>query len=130
MATLLPISVDPNDPEPPYAQIRDQIAAMVRCGSLAVGLRLPSVRRLATDLALAPGTVARAYRELEAGGLIDTRGRHGSYVADPGDQAAASRQRLARAADQYARLSGELGIKPDTAIEQVEQALRDLFRAG
>lgn len=128
MAGLLPITVNPSNPDPPYAQIRDQITAMVRSGSLPVGARLPSVRRLASDLSLAPGTVARAYRELEAGGLIDTRGRHGSYVSNPADQAADNRQRLARAARQYAQLARELGVQPDAAVDNIEQALRDLFR--
>jgi DNA-binding transcriptional MocR family regulator len=49
---------------------------------LPPGTRLPPVRRLAGDLGLAPNTIARAYRELERDGYIETGGRHGTYVAD------------------------------------------------
>ena len=47
------------------------------------GTRLPSIRQLAGDLGLAGGTVARAYRELEQEGVVATRGRHGTVVAEP-----------------------------------------------
>jgi len=46
------------------------------------GDRLPTVRGLADTLGLAPNTVARAYRELEAGGWIVGKGRAGTFVAD------------------------------------------------
>ena len=66
------ISVDGTDPTPPFEQIRRQLAAQIRSGVLTTDSRLPSVRQLAGDLALAPGTVARAYSELEAEGLVET----------------------------------------------------------
>lgn len=61
------VRVDTTSQVPPYEQIRAQLAALIVTGRLAEGDRLPTVRQLATDLGLAPGTVARAYRELEAG---------------------------------------------------------------
>ena len=66
----------------PYEQIRSQVVAHVAAGRLRVGDRLPTIRALATDLGLAPGTVARAYRELEAAGVVTTRRRAGTVVAD------------------------------------------------
>lgn len=74
------ITLDPTDGPPPYEQIRTQIAAHVDSGELQPGDRLPTVRRLADDLGVATNTVARAYRELEATGVIETRGRAGSFV--------------------------------------------------
>lgn len=67
------VRVDTASQVPPYAQIRAQLGALIVTGQLAEGERLPTVRQLATDLGLAPGTVARAYRELEAAELIRTR---------------------------------------------------------
>lgn len=64
------ISVDPAAPTPPFEQIRRQIAAAARSGALPAGRRLPSIRQLAGDLRIAPGTVARAYKELEGDGII------------------------------------------------------------
>lgn len=74
------ISLDHGSTVPPYEQIRVQIAANVESQALQPGDRLPTVRRLAEDLGVAPGTVARAYRELEQSGVIETRGRGGSFV--------------------------------------------------
>lgn len=76
------ISVDPGDRKPPYQQIRIQILTAVTEGSSAPGTRLPTVRQLAADLGLAVNTVARAYRELERDGAIETRGRKGTFVGD------------------------------------------------
>ena len=76
------ISVDPTLREPPYQQIWMQVVAAVATGSLAAGTRLPTIRQLAADLDLAAGTIARAYRELEVSGLIETRGRKGSFVRE------------------------------------------------
>jgi len=54
----------------------------IRRGSLAAGGRLPTVRTLAEDLELAPNTVAKAYRALEAEELVEGRGRQGTFVAE------------------------------------------------
>ncbi len=75
------VRVDTTSQVPPYEQIRTQLAALIRTGRLVAGERLPTVRQLAVDLALAPGTVARAYRELEAAELIRTRRGAGTRVA-------------------------------------------------
>src|SRR5674476_1135471 len=58
----------PRLPTPQYEQVRAQIAALVSAGDLDDGNRLPTVRALANDLGIAPGTIARAYQELEAAG--------------------------------------------------------------
>src|SRR5689334_16447182 len=76
--------LDDADERPPYEQIRARIAAGVAAEELKPGDRLPTVRRLADDLGVATNTVARAYRELEQSGVIETRGRSGSFVT--GDQ--------------------------------------------
>ncbi|MFT4283800.1 MAG: GntR family transcriptional regulator [Protaetiibacter sp.] len=76
--------------EAPYERLRDRLLAEMRDGTRAAGSRLPTVRALAEELGLAPGTVARAYKELEAAGAIETRGRNGTLVAwspDAGDHA-------------------------------------------
>lgn len=77
------VSIDLTSATPPYDQIRSQISALVRVGSLAPGDRLPTVRGLAADLGVAAGTVARAYKELEAAGLVESRRRLGTVVAAP-----------------------------------------------
>lgn len=75
------LTVDPSDPTPPYEQLRRQLVDLITACLLPVGERLPPVRQLAGDLELAPGTVARAYRELERAGLLTTRRGAGTRVA-------------------------------------------------
>jgi DNA-binding transcriptional regulator YhcF (GntR family) len=74
------ISVDLGSAVPPYEQIRTQVSSLIAVGSPAAGTRLPTVRSLAADLGIAAGTVARAYKELEQAGLIQTRRRNGTVV--------------------------------------------------
>jgi DNA-binding transcriptional regulator YhcF (GntR family) len=76
------VRIDPASAMPPFEQIRHQVRTMASTGVLPVGARLPTIRQLSKDLGVAGGTVARAYRELEADGVIVTRGRHGSFVAE------------------------------------------------
>lgn len=76
------ISLDENAPIPAYDQLREQITDAIIGGGLRPGERLAPIRQLANDLEVSPGTVARAYRELEASQLIKTRGRHGSFVLE------------------------------------------------
>lgn len=75
------LSIDLRSAVPPFEQIRAQVSALIAAGALAPGTRLPTVRRLAADLGIASGTVARAYRELEHAGLVETGRRKGTTVA-------------------------------------------------
>lgn len=118
------IVIDRSSSRAPFSQVISQIAAAVGTGDLEVGARLPPVRDLAAQLGVAPGTVARAYRELEISGLVDTRGRHGTYVSDPEMERTVHRRRLADLAATYARTATQFGIRPSEAIDLVDQALR------
>src|SRR5512133_1914396 len=80
---------------PPYEQIRSQVVAHVSAEHLRVGDRLPTIRALASDLGVAAGTVARAYRELEQSGVVATRRRTGTVVAEGAVGADTSLQRAA-----------------------------------
>lgn len=121
------IRVDPAAATPPYAQIQAQVATMVRSGVLAPGARLPTIRHLANDLGIAANTVARAYRELEADGLVATRGRHGTVVLAPAAiEAQAAGAVLADAATAYAIEASHRGLDVDQALEAVRSAFRTL----
>lgn len=64
-----------------FEQLRLQIIHLADNGALPPGTRLPAVRALAETLDVAPHTVARAYKELEAAGVVATRGRNGTVVS-------------------------------------------------
>ena len=75
------IAVDLAGHVPPFEQVRAQIADLIATGELLPGDRLPTVRALAADLGLASNTVARAYKALETGGLVEAHSRAGTRVA-------------------------------------------------
>ncbi|MDX3096929.1 GntR family transcriptional regulator [Streptomyces sp. ME01-24h] len=120
------ITVRPEAATAPYEQVREQIADQARSGALPVGYRLPTVRGLADDLGLAANTVAKAYRALEADGVIETRGRGGTFVAAAGDAAA---REAAAAASVYAQRARRLGLDRAAAETAVREALRAAYEA-
>ncbi len=75
------IEVDPKAPSPPSEQIADQVRYAVASGRLRTGERLPSVRGLAESALVNPNTVAKAYRDLEREGTVETRPGSGVFVA-------------------------------------------------
>ena len=99
-------------------QIRRGIIAQVVSGELPAGTRLATVRQLARDLGLAPGTVARAYQLLEADGVLETRGRRGTFVAGAARAAVASSP-LDDLAWTYLQEAAELGISMQDAVRRV-----------
>ncbi|MEO6533613.1 MAG: GntR family transcriptional regulator [Pseudolysinimonas sp.] len=114
------ISIDTSSPIPPFEQLRVHLMNQITLGELAGGTRLPTVRKLAEDLGLAPNTVARSYRELEADGFIETRGRNGSFITPQGDPAHKQAQEAARA---FADRIRKLGISDAQGIAYVSAAL-------
>ena len=113
-------SIDAHDPTPPFEQLRLQVLAGIADGSLPAGTRLPTVRALAEQLGLAVNTVARSYRELEAAGVIETRGRNGTVISLSTDAAAHAAQ---EAAAVYASRARALGVSADAALDYVRNAL-------
>ncbi|MFC3984490.1 GntR family transcriptional regulator [Streptosporangium jomthongense] len=114
------IVIDAASPVPPFEQLRAQLARQIQDRTLAVGARLPTIRHLAADLGLAVNTVGRAYRELEEAGLIETRGRAGSFVSAAGEE---GRERARRAAAEYAAVIASVGLDAGEAIRIVQAAL-------
>jgi DNA-binding transcriptional regulator YhcF (GntR family) len=114
------LSVDSTSPIPPFEQVRSALAGQINNRTLPVGTKLPTVRKLAADLGIAPNTIARAYRELEEAGLIETRGRAGSFVGASGDQ---NRERARQAAAAYASATRKLGLSQGEALAIVSAAL-------
>lgn len=116
------ITLDTGSPVPAYEQIRSQIAGQIHAGQIPAGQRLPSIRQLATDLRIAPGTVARAYSELESGGLIES-GRGGTRVR--ADHVADVDVRTA--AERFARQAHESGLDEANALGLVRTAWRRII---
>lgn len=121
---LVTLQIHIDDSAAPYEQVRAQISEQARSGVLPVGYRLPTVRGLAESLGLAANTVAKAYRALESDGVIETRGRNGTFVAAAGP---AAQRELASAAQAYVERARRLGSDEEAALAAVRDALRAAY---
>ena len=119
--------IDPRSAVPPFEQLRVQLLELIRSNELAAETRLPTVRKLASDLGIAPNTVARTYRELEGDGIIETRGRHGTFVSSDVDPV---RRQLQKSAAEYAAQARSLGASPAEALTIIEAALNNEQTGG
>src|SRR5579864_867406 len=119
-------TVDPHTGVPIYVQLIEQVKRSVALGVLAPGERLPTVKQLAMDLTINPNTVARAYRELERDGVIETSVGRGSFVSQTGagDRAAAAIIDVASSSvDAAVREAKSMGLKRTHLRELFNKAL-------
>jgi DNA-binding transcriptional regulator YhcF (GntR family) len=114
------LEVDLVSSVPAFEQIRLQVVAHVAAGRLTPGDHLPTIRALATDLGVAAGTVARAYRELETAGVVTTRRRAGTTVASGVSSADAPGRHAARL---YVDTVRAAGLSDEEALALVRGAL-------
>ncbi len=105
---------------PAVDQIRDQIRGLIAAGRLAANERLPSVRQLAKDLGVAPGTVAKAYKTLESEGYLHTRTGGGTRVS-----AAASA--TPQAVMDAARTLADTSIRSQIDLDEATRLLRAIW---
>ncbi len=120
------VSIDASDPTPPYEQLRRQLTVLISAGTLAPGTRLAPVRSLAEALNVAPGTVARAYKELEAAGLVAGRRGGGTLVLAPSTRMGGRERskRLGEAAEQFVSEARLFGADDDTIQKALDKALK------
>jgi len=74
--------LDMNSSKPIYQQIIEQLKENLMKGFLKPGDEIPSVRKLALELKVTPGTVAKAYQELEREHIINTVRGRGTYISE------------------------------------------------
>lgn len=104
--------LDPASGVPIYRQIIDQVLSGIASGALQTGMQLPTVRQTAVDLSVNLNTVARAYRDLEARGILQTQQGSGTYIAkQPASLADFDREkRLSQLAHDCAAKAGSEGF--------------------
>lgn len=119
--TATGFTVDTASPVPVYEQLIECVTNGIASGALETGDRIPPVRSLATELGLAAGTVAKAYRTMEASGVIETRGRKGTFIAQSSDDRHAAACRAAT--DYLDRAAGELHYSPEECLQIVRRML-------
>lgn len=112
-------AIDPTSPTAPFRQLHHAVVAAVADGTLLPGSRLPTVRALAAELHLATNTVASAYRSLEEAGVVEGRGRAGTFVRLGDDPIDARAREIAQGAAQSLT---ELGVDRDRALTLLSEA--------
>lgn len=121
------LRIDPAADAAPYVQLRTQLEAQMTSGALEPGSRLPAVRRLAADLGISPGTVARAYRELETAGLVTASRRGGTVVAESAPAGAdkpAAGQTIAETVRGFVASLRAAGVNDEEILELTRTALK------
>lgn len=124
------IEVNPRSGVPIYLQIVDQVRHAIRVGGLRAGERLPTVRRLAGELAVAPNTIVRAYNELQRVGLVESRPGVGTVVAE-GVEGAAREQRVEDVFERLRVLTRDavaLGISEDDLWKRLDSEYERIAR--
>ena len=118
-------TVDPRSGVPIYLQLIEQVKRGVVLGTLAAGEQLPTVKALALELTVNPNTVARAYRDLEHDGVIETSPGRGSFVRANGTASRELREDVAGPAfDDAVRVAKGIGLGRDAVRRLFENTLQ------
>jgi GntR family transcriptional regulator len=118
------LTVDPRSGVPIYLQIIEQVKRSVALGVLQVGEQLPTVKQLAMDLTVNPNTVARAYRDLEREGVIETSPGRGSFVRANGVAEAP------KVAAEIGRGALDVALREAKSVGLQREQVRELFEAA
>jgi len=120
------IEISPGSDEPIYVQVASQISEAIARGRLAVGDKLPPVRKLAAELVINPNTVARAYSVLEQAGLVTTKTGSGTFVSDPKLRHADAAQvnTLTERIDTLVARGLNLGLSPNELTQLFKERLK------
>lgn len=113
------LHLDYRDPRPIYEQVKDSLRRLMISGAIQEGEKLPSVRSMASSLAINPNTIQRAYEALEAEGYVYSVPGKGSFVS-PGSKVDKSRQE--HLLKQFDTITAELlflGFRPEALIQRV-----------
>ena len=113
-------AIDENSEIAPFRQLQTEVIGAISNGRLLPGQRLPTVRALAAHLGIAPNTVASAYRSLEASGILEGRGRAGTFVAVGDDPLEVAARRISTEA---ARALVQLGLSREHARRLIDESL-------
>src|SRR4026209_2076371 len=123
MRQVVPLSIDPQDATPIYAQLERALRAAIATGRMQPGDQLPTVRQLAVDLQVNANTIARVYSELERAGVIETRRGVGSFISATPAQAHPPKQHERRLRAFVTRVladAAEAGFTVDDLIEAIQ----------
>ena len=115
--------LDPASGVPFYRQISDQVLGGIATGALAPGEQLPTVRALAVELKVNLNTVAKAYKELEIRGVLNTQQGSGTYVApvEVRRDEVERRRQVVQLVDEFLARAAALGLPPLEVARELDE---------
>ena len=116
------VTMNNRDPRPIYEQVKDNYRKLIVSGVLSPDEKLPSVRELASELAINPNTIQRAYRELENEGYVYSVPGKGSFVGARDDVNRARREELMAALREQVRELRYLGVSAEEIRGLLEES--------
>ena len=119
------ITINFRDNRPIYEQVRDGLRQLITTGAIPPGGKLPSVRELASELAINPNTIQRAYRELESEGYITSQPGRGSFAMECSEDQRERREKLWRLLDETVSELRWLGVNEEELLEHIEGGRRN-----
>ncbi len=114
------IQLNYRDPRPIYEQVKDGIRKLAYSGVLGPDEKLPSVRELASKLAINPNTISRAYKELEQEGFIYTLTGRGTFINQEFDLKDSRREELYQQFDKVTKELLDISITTEELKERIE----------
>ena len=116
------LNLDYRDARPIYEQVKDGLRRLMVSGVIAEGEQLPSVRTMASRLAINPNTIQRADEALEAEGYLNSVPGKGSFAAPHGGVDEGRKERLLRSFDEAAAELLFLGMPRQTLCQRIQWA--------
>lgn len=115
------IQLNYRDPRPIYEQVKDGIRKLAYSGMIGPNEKLPSVRELASKLAINPNTISRAYKELEQEGFIYTMTGKGTFINQEFDIHDSRKEELYQQFDKVAKELLGISITPEELKERIDR---------
>ena len=119
------IELNYRDARPIYEQVKEGFKRLLLSGVLKEGDRLPSVRELSAQLAVNPNTIQRAYREMEAEGIVYTAQAKGTFAASPEALQAEQARRMMRELRELVKSLETMGVSREEVIRRLEAETDD-----
>lgn len=116
------ISLNARDARPIYEQVTDGLRHLIVTGAIQPGEAFPSVRSLASSLAINPNTIQRAYENLEREGYLSTQVGKGCFAARGMDGGGSRQKTLLGQFDATTAELLFLGLSPETLAQRVLSA--------
>ena len=122
---LVVFHLDSHSGVPAYLQLVQQVRHAVRTGILRPGDQLPTVKEVVGGLTINPNTVLKAYRALEAEGLVEGRRGQGTFVsAEPPVEVVDDLDRVRKSLRDWLRQARAAGLDDQAVLSLVAEELR------